>query len=58
MSETKTSRRDLLKLGIAGVPAAAATVVAGDKAEAAVSESGTGYRKTAQVQAYLDSARF
>ncbi|MEL6482871.1 MAG: twin-arginine translocation signal domain-containing protein [Pseudomonadota bacterium] len=59
MSDTeKTSRRDLLKLGLAAAPAAAVTVVTGGKAEAAVEEAGEGYRKTAHVKAYLDSTRF
>ncbi|MEL6769246.1 MAG: twin-arginine translocation signal domain-containing protein [Pseudomonadota bacterium] len=59
MSDTeKTSRRDLLKLGLAAAPAAAVTVVTGGKAEAAVEEAGEGFRKTAHVQKYLETARF
>lgn len=54
-----TSRRDMLKLAALGAPVAAVAAVAPKQAEAAVEETtGDGYRKTAHVKAYLDSARF
>ncbi len=59
--ETKKAdegRRNFLKLLGVSAPAAAATAVTGEKAEAAEEPQGTGMRKTAHVQAYLDSARF
>ena len=52
-------RRNFLKLAAVSAPAAAATAVTGTEAEARTEEpKGSGLRKTAHVQAYLDSARF
>lgn len=52
-------RRNFLKLAATAAPAVAVTAVAGGEAEAAESAAqGSGLRKTAHVQAYLDSARF
>ncbi|MEM6421155.1 MAG: twin-arginine translocation pathway signal protein [Pseudomonadota bacterium] len=57
--DTGTSRRDMLRLAALGVPAAAVTVVAPKAAEAAAPETAQdGYRKTAHVEAYLETARF
>jgi hypothetical protein len=56
-----SSRRDFLRL--ASVGAAAASVASATGAQAATGMSvdevaGDGYRETAHVKAYLDSARF
>lgn len=52
-------RRNFLKLAATAAPAVAVTAVAGTQAEAATDlAEGSGLRKTAHVQAYLDSARF
>lgn len=57
--DNSTSRRDMLKLAALGAPAVAVAAVAPKAAAAAPAETaGEGYRKTAHVQAYLDSARF
>jgi len=54
-----TGRRDFLKLAATAAPAVAVTAVAGGEAQAAETAAETsGLRKTAHVQAYLDSARF
>ncbi|MEO0822804.1 MAG: hypothetical protein AAF074_20555 [Pseudomonadota bacterium] len=60
MSEAKqtTSRRDLLKLAGVGLPAAAVTVVAGEQAAAVEAPETAGYRETAHVRKYLETARF
>ena len=61
MSDEKaaSSRRDFLKLATVAAPAAAAAAVTGSgTAEAAIDDSGDGYRKTEHVEKYLDSARF
>jgi len=56
---TDESRRGFLKLAATAAPAAAMTAVVGQEASAADSDKeGAGLRKTAHVQAYLDSARF
>jgi len=52
------TRRDLLKLAAAGVPAAAATVLASAPAAAKEAPTSLGMTKTEHVQKYLDSARF
>jgi hypothetical protein len=58
--DAAASRRDFLRL--ASVGAAAAGVASATGASAAVpaveEAAGEGYRKTAHVQAYLDSCRF
>ena len=53
-------RRTFLKLAATAAPAAAVAVASGGAAEAAdaTASEGSGLRKTAHVQAYLDSARF
>ena len=52
-------RRNFLKLAATAAPVAAVTAVAGSEASADSLEVETkGMRKTAHVQAYLDSARF
>lgn len=55
-----TSRRDILKLGAATVPAAVAAVATGAGAgEAAAAEARSdGLRKTAHVRKYWETARF
>jgi len=60
MSDEKkaASRRDFLKLASAAAPAAAVTVVAGGKADAAVDEPSEGFRTTEHIEKYLASARF
>ena len=55
---TDEGRRTFLKLAAVSAPAAAATAVSGEKAEAEEAPKRSGLRKTAHVQAYLDSARF
>ena len=57
----RTDRRGFLKLaGLAPVAGGAALVAgtASDPAEAATPEKGKGYRETAHVKAYYESARF
>lgn len=57
--KTDEGRRNFLKLGLTAAPAAAATAVVGTEAAADTPDTeGRGLRKTAHVQAYLDSARF
>lgn len=57
--QADVGRRSFLKLAATAAPAVAVTAVAGTEAEAAGAEpQGSGLRKTAHVQAYLDSARF
>ena len=58
--ETKgATRRDVLRMAATGVPVvAAAAVAAPTTAEAAAPEAGTGLRKTAHVEKYLETARF
>jgi hypothetical protein len=52
-------RRTFLKLAATAAPAAAVTAVSGTEAAAEdLATEGKGLRKTAHVQAYLDSARF
>lgn len=57
---TNAERRNFLKLAGLAAPAAAVAAVAAPKpaAAAAPAPQGKGLRKTAHVQAYLDSARF
>jgi hypothetical protein len=61
MKETSkaASRRDFLKLAGASAPAAAVALTAGGvEAEDVAEATGTGLRKTAHVEAYLETARF
>ena len=57
----KAKRRDFLKLVGLGSLGGAATVVTGGKApeaQAAEKPQGTGYRETAHVRKYYDTAKF
>ncbi|MEM8665087.1 MAG: twin-arginine translocation pathway signal protein [Pseudomonadota bacterium] len=62
MSDAKkgASRRDLLKLASASVPAAVAAVAVGapTEAEAAAAPGAAGLRKTEHTKKYWDTARF
>lgn len=52
-------RRNFLKLATVAAPATAIAAVSGGQAAAEVTEeAGKGLRKTAHVNAYLESARF
>lgn len=56
---TVTARRAFLKLSTLGVAAAGAAAMAPTKpAEAAAEPAGTGYRETAHVRTYYETARF
>lgn len=58
-SKAKNTRRDFLKMAVVGAPVAAAATVVGETAVAEGAETrGEGLRKTAHVNAYLESARF
>ena len=67
MRETETekretrreTRRDFLKLASVSVPAMAAAAMTGSAAKAeATAVEGKGYRKTAHIKTYLETARF
>ena len=55
-----SDRRDFLKLAGLGAVASGATLIAGDKAEAAAPKSPTaaGYRETEHVKRFYETARF
>lgn len=55
-----TDRRDFLKLASFGTVMTGATIVAGGAAQASEVEEikGSGYRETAHVKTYYDSAKF
>lgn len=56
---TDEGRRNFLRLAATAAPAAAVTAVSGtDVSASEMNTEGSGLRKTAHVQAYLDSARF
>ncbi len=53
-------RRDFLKLASLGTVLGGVTAIAGGSAQAteAIDETGSGYRESAHVKTYYDSARF
>lgn len=57
--EKSPNRRDFLKIGAVAAPAAVATAVTGEAANAETQDDRSeGLRKTPHVEAYLASARF
>lgn len=62
MTDTKTNRRDFLKVATTGAVAAGAAAVAGGSAQAATAADqgpkGPGYRETEHVKKYYETARF
>ncbi len=58
--EKAASRRDFLRLAVAGAPAAAVAAVAAPAAaaEGAAEPAGAGLRETEHSRKYYDSARF
>ena len=58
-TEKRETRRDFLKLASVSIPAMAAAAATGSAAKAEGSAlEGKGYRKTAHVKTYLETARF
>jgi len=58
-ASTTTDRRDFLRLAGLGTVAGGAALVSGGAADAAEARpDGAGYRDTAHIRAYYDTARF